>query len=70
MDGWMNSGRISPNYSFFYLYPLTFCLPAGLDASSTMKPLLTPPDPHCTSQEPQLHMSAESAQNPDHGALI
>lgn len=70
MDGWMDSGRISPNHPLFYLYPLTFCLSAGSDASSSMKPLLTPPGPHCTSQEPQLHMSAESAQNPDYGALV
>ena len=65
----MDSGIISPNHPLFYLHPLTFCLSAGSDASSSMKPLLTPPGPHCTAQEPQLHMSAESAQNPDYGTL-
>lgn len=64
----MDSGIISPNHPLFYLHPLTR-LSAGSDATSSMKPLLTPPGPHCTAQEPQLHMSAESAQNPDYGTL-
>ena len=70
MDGWMDGFRENLSQSLLLLsLSSDLLLPAGSDASSTMKPLLTPPDPHCTSQEPQLHMSAESAQNPDHGAL-